>query len=434
MNSVGVPDYLAEIILPRSAPEAEHRSANPFASVGERAPMPGWGGMVSNEDAMSVPAINQAVRLAAQGVARLELAAYTGEGLERRRQDRGWQTLLLARPNERQSGFQFLEVIEESLTARGNAFVWKNVDRASGRVVEAWALHPDQVARSSNGWLVLAGGPYLDPAGGDGTRTLYEVPDRVVLHLRGSGGGALNMAPSPLSMFADTIGATIARTRHERRMYENGAQVQWLFAFPPDMQPEQADEFRKMWQESYAGAQNAGKIPVIGGGPEVVRIGLSQRDAQFAETANLGIEDVARIFNVTPSLLGVQRSDRPLSPEHEEDRWLRYGLGPRLSRIEAAFRSDPDWFPRPRRVYPRFDTENAVRGDIRTESEILQGEVQTGIRLVDEARAKRGLPPLPNGMGQIPQVVPVGGQANPVAGVDPAPTNQEGEDSAAQDD
>lgn len=422
--TLGVPAYLEEIILPKQAaalPAPNRRDA--FGSIGSRAPSL-TGGSVTPETAASVPAITQAIRTAAQGVARLELAAWTGKMEERRKLPRAWQSELFARPNDRQTRFELLEATEESLTARGNAFILKLADPRSGRPVELWALHPDQVApaQTGDGWVVYAGFGFVDPFGrGD---EVYEVPAARMLHLRGPGGAAVRLAPSPIARHADTIAAALARSSHERRMYEQGASVPWLFSFPADMTAEQAREFRDLWQESYAGVQNAGRVPVIGGGPEVVKIGLSQRDAQFVESAQLSVEDVARIFNVTPSLLGVQRSDRPLSPEHEEDRWLRYGLGPRLSRIEASVMADPDLFGRGSRVYPFFDTDDVIRGDIQTESEALTREVQAGIRLVDEARALRGLPPLPDGMGKIPQVVPVGGQANPVpAQSAPPPTD-----------
>jgi len=43
---------------------------------------------------------------------------------------------------------------------------------------------------------------------------------------------------------------------------------------------------------------------------------------------------------------------------------------------------------------------------------VLIGEVQAGIRLVDEARRVLGLDELPDGIGKIPQITPVGGAPN----------------------
>ncbi len=49
-----------------------------------------------------------------------------------------------------------------------------------------------------------------------------------------------------------------------------------------------------------------------------------------------------------------------------------------------------------------------IRGDLATEAEISIKKVQSGQWLLDEARAKEGLPPLPDGLGKIPHIIPVG--------------------------
>jgi hypothetical protein len=107
---------------------------------------------------------------------------------------------------------------------------------------------------------------------------------------------------------------------------------------------------------------------------------------------------------------------------------LRFGLGPDLHRIEDGLSSDEQLFPPGAQTYPLFNTDGFVRGDVQTESTILIGEVQAGIRTPDEARAARGLPPLPDGVGAIPQITPVGGAPNPNMPADnAAPADSSGE-------
>jgi hypothetical protein len=143
----------------------------------------------------------------------------------------------------------------------------------------------------------------------------------------------------------------------------------------------------------------------------------------------LSLEDQARIFRVLSSLIGggsTSQVSKPISPEHETTRWLRL-LGPRLEWIEGFIAADPSFFGPGARDYPGFDTSGVLRGDLATEAAIAHRKVQSGIWLLDEARAKDGLPPLPGGLGKIPQIVPVGGQANPLPtppAADPADPQQ----------
>lgn len=371
------------------------------------------GGPVSEDSALTLPAVAQAVRIAAEAVAKLELTTWTGDGVERRKKPGTWQARLFRNPNPYQNGFEFLETIEESLTLRGNAYIWRNVDPATNRTVEMYALHPDQAVHhhADTGrcqWKILVGGDFLDPTG-RGQFGVVDATSRNVLHIRGPRGGARCLAPSPVEAAADSLGSALAKIRRERSYYEDGALVDFVMSFPSDVTPEQAQEFRELWTQTYQGAKNAGNTPIIGGGPNITPITMTNSDAQFVEAAGLSIEDIARVFNVPGSLIGVGASRGPqvLSPEHEEDRWLRWGLEARLHRIEWAFRSDPYLFGPSQTTYPRFDTSAQIRGDLKTESERNVAEKQAGIITANEARAERGLPPVEG--GDVLQKTPVGG-------------------------
>lgn len=391
--------------------------------------LPG-GQIVTHETARGVPAVNLAVRIAAQAVAVLDLGVFRGQGSLRERVTTGWRARLLeGPPNERQTWYEVKETTEESLSFRGNAFLWKSVDPATAQVVELWALHPDQVMLRVEGgrvqYRVSVARGYVDPVGqGDG---VYTVGPETILHIKGFGGGGRLLAPSPVELHRRSIASALAKIAHEDATYERGASIGLAVTYPETMTPEKARAWRDLWRETYEGPQNAGRTAVLGGGASIQRIGLSMTDAQFVEAMGFGVEEVARIFNVQPSLLGVTKGDKPLSPEHEEDRWLRYGLGPRLARIEAALRADPQLFGPAVRVYPRFLTEDVVRGDLLTEDAIAHQQIQDGRLMPDEWRIPRGLPPLPDGLGMIPQIVPVGGAPNPVPAAAP-PADPDGEE------
>lgn len=370
---------------------------------------------VTGEAVAGVPAFTAAARLAAWSVAMFRLAVWRGAGVDRERVERTWQARLFAAPpNPAQSTFGFLETIEESLGYRGNSYVWLTAD-AQARVVAWWALHPDQVAPGARGgkvvYRVRVEDGYVDPVGAGAG--IYEVGPDTILHIRGFGHGGALVAPSPVERFRLTLGAAIAKVRYEAGLFERGALSGLVISFPERMGPDQAQQWRDVWDASYAGVDNAHRTKVIGGGAQVTPIQLSQEDAQYVESVNLSIEDAARIVGVPASLIGGGRLDKPVSPEHEHDRWWRFGLKPRLDRIQSAAAAHPSLFGPGARDYPAFDVGRAVQGDLRAEADRVRGLVQAGVLLPDEGRAELGYPPLPDGVGKIPQIVPVGGAPNP---------------------
>lgn len=373
------------------------------------------GVVVTNSAVAGIPAVHAAVTFASEAVAALPMRVWQGEGPLKTKAAEAWQYRLLARqPNPVQSRFAFWEAVQASLDFRGNAFIWKT-KRDNGWTEMLWALHPDQVAVERMGNL-LTYQVSVAPIGSNWVTPLemerysrVKVDASTILHIRGRGGMGQCVSPSPVALCGDALGTVLAKQQHEAAVYKHGTGESLLAKFPAGITPQQALEWREGFMAEHGGPHNAGKVKVIGGGADITAIGMSQQDAQFVEAMNLSVQDIARIFRVPVWFLGVtQQTDKPQTPEHEQDRWLRHGLTPRLSRIESAINADPDLFGAGD-IYAMFDTSSLSRGDLATEAEISLKKVQSGQWLVDEARAKDGLPPLPGGIGQIPQVVPVGG-------------------------
>lgn len=379
------------------------------------APRAGEGSVsVSNSSVLGVPAFYQGARLVSAAVAKLDLAVWRGDGWDRQRVTTTQQARLLADPTPLQSPFEWKETLEASLTIRNNAFVWCTPGE-NGSVAEMVVLHPDQVgvvvgADGEKSFQVAVGAGFVDPVGHG--RGFYSVGEDVILHIKGFGGGGLWVAPSPVELFRSTLATSLQQSEYEAALYARGASSRVVILYPGDVPQEKAQQWRDMWTQTYEGAANAGKAAMLSGGASIQQISMTPADAEFVKSRQSNLGEVARIIGLRASLLDSDdgSGSTPLSPEHEAYRHLEYDLAGRLCRISDALRKR---LFRGRRDYPGFDTNRVIRADIATESRMLVSEVQAGILLADEARARRGLGPLPDGAGMIPQLVPVGGAPNP---------------------
>jgi HK97 family phage portal protein len=398
---------------------ADSSTNPPQRSVGNAS-----GVAVTAESVAGVPAFTRAIRIAAEAVASLRMRVWTGEGVKRQRTDSAWQARFFRDAvNEQQSRFIFWETIEESLSKRGNAYVWLNIDPDTQRPTELFALHPDQVLPmllpEGLFYNVVVVPGFVDPVG-KGYGFYRKGPD-TILHIRGHGSGGGVVAPSPIQVFRESLGVGVARLVHEGNTYNRGSSLRLAVTFPSEKSVDQAAEWRDMWRASYEGASGQ-STAVLGGGATLTPISMTLADSQFIESQEFGVAECARIVGVPVSMLdtgGRRGTSTPITPEHEQMRWLRYGLGGRLERIESAFLHYPALFAPDSSVYPAFDTEKFIRGDLITEDAIAHQRVQDGRLLVDEWRAEQGLPDLPDGKGKIPQIVPVGGGPNPAATAPP---------------
>ena len=196
-------------------------------------------------------------------------------------------------------------------------------------------------------------------------------------------------------------------------MWNRGATLQYGVEFPAGITSDQANEWKDNFRAQYEGTDGETSV-VVGGGATLKPIGMTQADAQFAEMAHLTVQDASRIMSVPANLLGVQLERAVPNLEQDLASWLRFGLAPELERIESALEADEQLFGYAQ-TYPQFDTQEFVRGDLATEATIIGSLVQQGIITPDEGRSRiwGGLDPLPGGIGEIPQVTPVGGAPNP---------------------
>ena len=383
---------------------------------------------VGEKQARGIPALHAAARLRATQIAQLDLYCWRGDGPTRERIDTVWQARLFkngpqpSATNPVQSRYTFWETVEESMAWRNNAFIWKNVDPSSGRIVDWWALHPDQVTPKfatdgSIKYTVEVSPGYVDPVGrGKGK---YDVDASTILHIRGHGEGGQLVAPTPIEVFRQALEGPIGRQRHEARMWRRGTALQVAIEFPAGVGKEQADQWREVWRSNYEGTDGE-TTAVIGGGGVIKPIGMTMNDAQFADMYDLTTKDAAQIMQVPANLLGVQVTKVRSNLEEDLMAWLRFGLGPELARIEDALYADPELFGGSQ-TYPGFDTDGFVRGDLMTEATILQAFVQAGVLTPNEARHKLGYERDTDPNSDTLQVTPVGGAENPGLSLKPDP-------------
>lgn len=372
------------------------------------------GGVVVDDRALvGLAAADACIRVASAAVAKRALRVYVGDNEHRVHVQDSWQARLFgAFPNRYESWFLILEQTEASLTARNNAYWLKRSDPRTGEVVSVQVIPPADV---HSRWNPVSDEPEYRIRTAQGSATWTDWLTRAsVLHFRvGYPTPGQIVAPTPVELHREMIGAGVSRGRYESALYTDGILEGIAVSFPKDVSPEQARKYRDAFQSEHGGIAKVGRVRVFGGGPTVSKIGLSLQDAEFVASKQMTAREVCQILGVPASLIDANdATTRPLTPEHEEDRFARHQLEPRLARIQETIRQDPSFFGVGTDDYPAF-ADVLVRADVATESARLVREVHAGIRLADEARALMGLPPLPGGAGKVPQVVPVGGMENP---------------------
>lgn len=215
---------------------------------------------------------------------------------------------LLARPNPKESGKEFLYAIYAYRQIHGNAYILAN--HTEGQMDELYALRPDRVTvEGAHDFMPL--------------RYCYNTArskqdfsvDKVtgfcrVLHMK-------NFNPlddfnglSSIEAAAYSIDQHNQASAWNQSLLQNGARPSGALVVNQkdgysQLTEEQFNRLKNMVEENFSGSKNSGKPMLLEGGLDWKEMSLSPKDMDFIECKNSAARDIALAFGVPPQLLGI---------------------------------------------------------------------------------------------------------------------------------
>lgn len=343
------------------------------------------GQVVSERTALTLSAVWRAVALISGTIASLPLRTIETDPAGERRQVASW----LDNP----SGpgllvpFAWKELVLVHLLLHGNAFLLKLFNNA-GAQVGAWPIHPTQVGVHFDWDVSPVDGKIFTVTLDDGqTLTLTSADLTHVMAMSADG----RMGLSPIAIARDSLGTAMAGDESAARMFRNGALASAIVTSDgEEVTLAEAKVIKSQLMSQMTGTGNAGNIAVINRKLKVTPWSLSAADAQFLESRQFSIEEVARWFGVAPHLLmQMQKSTSFGTGITEQNLALgRHTLMPWTARLEEYLTRD---LSGARRV-AEFDFTPLERPSPKDEVGLLIQQVNAGLISVNEARTVRGLP------------------------------------------
>lgn len=351
-----------------------------FFNVGN----PNYTGVVVGEQtALSIPAVWRAVTLIAGTIASLpaRTVQHNNDGTRLRVKswvdDPGWQ----------QTPLEFWETVLTHLLLHGNAFL-QHIYNGAGAVIALYPVHPlmvgvdfdtDDLRKAYR--VTLANGQ---------TRVMTDLDMTHIPALSTDGIRGL----SPIMVARNSFGTSIAGERAAARTFGRGAMHSGIITPEEDLDPGEAEEIKKSLQRKVGGWDNAGDIAVINRKLKFTPWTMSLEDAQFLQSRQFQIEEIARWFGVPPyELMQTEKQTSWGTGIEAQQRGLaRQVLGPWTRRIEQRINR---LLPERRKM--EFDFTALERPTPELEIELLLKQVDGGLITVNEARAIRNLAPIEGG-------------------------------------
>jgi HK97 family phage portal protein len=376
-------------------PPAETRTSWPWW------PSPGWlggvdgGGRVVNaRTSENLSTVLACVSAISSAIASLPAFVYrvTDEG---RNEDPGHPLARLIRngPNSKQTWPDFIEWLMASTLLRGNGLVEIETD-GGGRVTELVPIPWEYVSVQ----LLPNGRLAYDIVA---TTSLYGATGRLrrllegeVLHLRDRSDDGL-IGRSRLSRAAAVVSGALAIQEFSGALYENSANPSGVLQAEGKISEAQLQRLANHFRNTFSGPSKAAKALILDQGLEWKSVSISPEDAELLASRRFTGEELARLYNVPPPIIG----DLSHGTFTNSETLIRFFAQSTLSgwcrKLEAEFHRSV--LSESSRVDRQFvlDLSGLLRGDPETRWKSHEIALRNQVLTPNEIRGEEGWNPRP---------------------------------------
>lgn len=297
-------------------------------------------------------------------------------------------------PNDLMTGATFKQHGGAHLVSWGN---WYSAIARDGRGApkELILLTPDKTKPVMNN-----GRLHYETELNDGTRMKIEVAD--MIHVPGLGFDGVE-GYSVIKHARNSIGISMAAEKFGGKFFDNGANMSGVLKqdaqSPGFKSKDDKEDWLRSWRQAYTGTDNALKTALLKPGMSYERIGIPPEDAQFLETREFGIRDVARWFDLPPHMLKSLESQPRSNIEQQAIEYVIHSLRPWLVKIEQELEKKllTEQQKRSGQWQIKFNVNALLRGDSEAQSEFIDKMIKNGVYSINDGRRFLDLNTVENG-------------------------------------
>ena len=346
------------------------------------------------DTAQRIAAVFCAVQILSRSLAQIPLFYYkrTGGCGKKIAASDPLYTVLHTQPNRQLSHFSFIEMVFGHVLLRGNAYC-QILSNRRGEIKELIPLNPCRMRVELNdaGRRVYL---YQQKTGEVRTFQQYQI-----LHLTGYCFDG-RYGYSPIQVAPEPVDHTISLEEHGRQLFDNKAAPGGILTHPAKLSKEAADRLRQRWDSMVGGARR-GSTGVLEEGMTWQQVGMSSVDAQYLEQRRFQIEDIARMYQVPPHMIGDLSRATYSNIEHQSINFVTFSLLPWCKKFEEEMTVALLTEEERSKYLIEFQVNGLMRGDIKSRYDAYAIGRNNGWLSANDIRSLENMNPLPGEQGDI---------------------------------
>ena len=338
---------------------------------------------VNNDSAMKITAFYAGIRLISENVAALpkSIRRFTDSGPVSS-DDLPAYRLISIRPNPYTNAYDFWNAITTWLEGWGNAFAiikWSNL----GVPLALYQVHPScvsvTVVNGRKWYKVVMDDP--DLAFLNGTYSDDEMLHFMLVTLNGITG------VNPVVYNALSLGKNLATEQFGAEFYEKGGNIKAVMEVDGSMGDDAYNQFMRHFKQSSANFET----PLLEYGIKYKQLSVNPVAAQLIQSETFSLQDVCRILNIPPHMIGELSHATFSNIEHQTIQFVQYTLRPIVKRFEMEMESKLFASKDIGKYDVKFVLDGLLRGDTAARSTYYHNAILDGYMSRNEVRELEGL-------------------------------------------
>ena len=354
----------------------------------------GSGVSVTPESALTFTAVWSAIRLLSESVSSLPISVF-------RKETNGDTTeaitdpaysLLKFKPNSYQNKITFFEKIMMDLCVNGNSYVYIERNRLA-KPTGLYCLNYEDVNIKNQDNLLY----YEEKKSG----TIHSSEN--ILHFTGLTTDGIT-GLSPITQNMKSIGWSKAIEEYGNTFFKNGAKLSGVLQTDRALSETAIDRLRNSFNNTYSKLTGANQTAILEEGLTFKPINISPEQAQFLASRTFSIEEICRIWNIPPHMLGDLSKSSFNNIEMQSQEFVTYTLMPYLTRIEIELNLKLFRTSEIGKMFVKFNTAGLLRGNIKDRADYYKTAIANGWMSVNEVRAKENMNKIEDGDKHVMQL------------------------------
>lgn len=341
---------------------------------------------ISKETAMTLSGVYACVKVISDTFSSLPIHVIKEEGRNKIKDTSHPVDFLLHKePNSIHTSFVWRQIIMPHLLLWGNSYNLIEFEKGgSRRPVALLPIHPSKVeVKQIDGVLVYT--VKLE-------RTTIRVDQSQMLHIRGLGDEIVGK--SVIDYAKNNLGLGKSAEDFGAKFFENGATASGVLSTDQKLSDRAIENLRKSYDDTYSGVNNSNKMMILEEGLKYTQTSIAPDSAQFLETRQFAITDIARWFSVPPHKIAELTNATFSNIEEQELNFVKHTIASYVINHEQEWDRKLFRDSEKKTTYTKMNLEGLLRGDISTRVEAYQKLIQNGVMTPNEAREKENLNPL----------------------------------------